>query len=72
MEPGESVHLSSSDLASGNSSKGLSAGLGDEGDDVAPGSRIRARDGILRLCPLDRRVLQAHERIRAYHRQQTG
>ena len=31
MEPGGSVHLSSSDLASGKSSKGLSAGLGDEG-----------------------------------------
>ena len=58
MEPGGSVHLSSSDLASGNSSKGLSAGLGDEGTtwrlvlhselETEPFAHVRSTDGFLR------------------------
>ena len=58
MEPGGSVHLSSSDLASGNSSKGLSAGLGDEGTTwrlvldselaTEPFAYVRSTDGFSR------------------------
>ena len=58
MEPGGSVHLSSSDLASGNSSKGLSAGLGDEGTtwrlvldselETEPFAYVRSTDGFVR------------------------
>ena len=72
MEPGESVHLSSSDLASGNSSKGLSAGLGDEGTTWRLALESELETGSFAYAPLDRRVLQALEHIRAYHRQQTG
>ena len=62
MEPGGSVHLSSSDLANGNSSKGLSAGLsaglGDEGTtwrlvldselEMEPFAYVRSTDGFVR------------------------
>ena len=58
MEPGGSVHLSSSDLASGSSSKGLSAGLGDEGTtwrlvldselETEPFALVRSTDGFSR------------------------
>ena len=66
------MHLSSSDLASGNSSKGLSAGLGDEGTtwrlvldselETEPFAYVRSTDGFVK----------AHARVRTYHPQQTG
>ena len=56
--PGESVHLSSRELATGNSAKGLSAGLGDEETnwrltleselELEPFAYIRSADGFAR------------------------
>ena len=58
MEPGGSVQLSSRDLARGSSSKGLSAGLGDEGTtwrlaleselETEPFAYVRSTDGFFR------------------------